>query len=54
MDPFKQAVDPPPVLILTNNVDEVSFQQIGEYKNFKFTNIETSYEELSKDLGPLA
>lgn len=50
MEPFKQA-DAPPVLILTNNVDEICFQQIGNYKTHTFTNIETSYDEISKDLG---
>lgn len=55
MDPFISAgAEAPPVLILTNNVDEICFQQIGEFKGHKFTNIETSYEEISKDLGSAA
>ena len=49
MEPFKGTDIP--VLILTNNIDEVCFQQSGNYKGKKFTNIETSYEEISKDLG---
>ena len=40
-----------PVLFLTNNVDEVCFQQIGDYKTFKFHNIECPYEEYQKDIG---
>jgi len=39
-----------PVLLLTNNVDEICLKQIGHYKQFTFTNIETSYEEISKDI----
>ena len=49
MEPFKGT--DMPVLILTNNIDEVCFQQQGQYKNKKFSNIETSYEEIAKDLG---
>ena len=49
MEPFKGT--DMPVLILTNNIDEVCFQQTGQYKNKKFSNIETSYEEIAKDLG---
>ena len=55
MEPFKSAgSEAPPVLILTNNVDEICFTQIGQYKNFSFTNIESAYEEISKDLGQSA
>lgn len=43
-----------PILILTNNIDEVLFNQITDYKNFKFQSIESSYEEISKDLGDKA
>lgn len=39
-----------PVLILNNNVDEICFQQASTYKNKIFVNIETSYEEIQKDL----
>jgi HSP90 family molecular chaperone len=51
MEPFRHSQDAPPVLILTNNIDEVCFNQIGEYKGHKFVNVETSYDEISKDLG---
>jgi HSP90 family molecular chaperone len=53
MEPFKQAGEnAPPLLILTNGVDEVLFSQIGEHKGHRFVNIETaSYDELAKDLG---
>lgn len=49
MEPFKNSkLD---VLILNNNVDEVLFQQNGDFKNKRFVNIESSYDEISKDLG---
>lgn len=51
MEPFKGTEVP--VLILTNNIDEVVFQQIVQFKNHMFVNIETSYEEISKDVGDL-
>lgn len=43
-----------PVLILTNNVDEILFNQIQTYKKFAFKSIESSYEDISKDLGDKA
>ena len=50
MEPFKniKEVD---VLILTNNVDEIIFQQSVEYKGKKFVSIESNFEEIQKDLG---
>jgi HSP90 family molecular chaperone len=49
MEPFKRSkLD---VLILNNNVDEVLFQQNGDFKGKRFVNIESSYDEISKDLG---
>ena len=50
MELFK-AEDAPPVLIVSNNIDEFCFQNVGKFKDKKFVNIETSYEEISKDLG---
>jgi HSP90 family molecular chaperone len=49
MDPFKGTEIP--VLLTTNNIDEFVFQQSGSYKNKKFVNIETSFDEISKELG---
>lgn len=49
MEPFKGS--DVPVIILTNNIVEMCFQQQGQYKNKKFSNIETNYEEIAKDLG---
>ena len=49
MEPFKGT--DVPVLILTNNIDEVCFQQQKQFKNKTFSNIETSYDEIAKDLG---
>lgn len=49
MEPFKKE-DAPQVLVLTN-IDEFIFQSVGKFKEKKFVNIETSYEEISKDLG---
>lgn len=49
MEPFKGS--DVPVLLLSNNIDEICFQQAGQYKNKKFINIETSFEDIAKDLG---
>jgi len=49
MEPFKGTkID---VLVLINNVDEILFQQNGDYKGKRFVNIESSYEEIAKDIG---
>ena len=49
MEPFKGSkID---VLVLNNNVDEVLFQQNGDFKGKRFINIESSYDEIAKDLG---
>jgi len=49
MEPFKGSdVD---VLILTNNIDEILFQQTSEFKGKRFVSIESSYEEIAKDLN---
>ena len=49
MEPFADSdLD---VVILTNNVDEILFQQTGEYKGKKFVSIESAYDEIQKDLG---
>ena len=49
MEPFKNSeID---VLILTNNVDEILFQQIGEFKGKRFVSIESNFDEIQKDLG---
>lgn len=49
-EPFKNnaSLD---VLVLNNQIDEILFQQIGEYKGKKFVSIESAYEEIQKDLG---
>ena len=52
MEPFKDSdLD---VLILTNNVNEILFQQTGEYKGKKFVSIESNFDEIRKDLGDSA
>ena len=53
MEPFRAAgADAPPVLVLTNNIDEICFSQLGEYKGHRFSNVETAtYEDISKDIG---
>ncbi len=49
MEPFADSdLD---VIILTNNVDEILFQQTGEYKGKKFISIESAFDEIQKDLG---
>mmetsp|Transcript_12567 Transcript_12567/g.21153 ORF Transcript_12567/g.21153 Transcript_12567/m.21153 type:complete len:367 (+) Transcript_12567:383-1483(+) len=39
-----------PVLIVGNQVDEMIFQQIGMYKSFHFVNVESGYDEISRDI----
>lgn len=49
MEPFKGSdLD---VIILTQNIDEILFQQSGDFKGKKFVNIESAFEEIQKDLG---
>jgi len=48
-EPFKGTKVP--VLVLSNQIDEIVFQQINDFKGKKFVNIENSYDEVSKDLG---
>lgn len=48
-EPFKGSEVP--VLVLTNQIDEIVFQQINDYKGKRFVNIENSYEEVSKDVN---
>ena len=44
MEPFKGSdLD---VIILTQNIDEILFQQSGDYKGKKFVNIESAFEEI--------
>jgi molecular chaperone HtpG/TNF receptor-associated protein 1 len=49
MEPFKDS--DVPVLLIGNQVDEMVFQQIGTFKGYTFVNVESGYEEVSKDLG---
>ena len=48
MEPFKDSDIP--VLIVQSQVDEMVFKQIATYKGINFVNIESGYEEISKDL----
>ena len=49
MEPFKNSdLD---ILILTNNVDEILFQQNSDYKGKKFVSVESNFDEIQKDLG---
>lgn len=49
MEPFKGSdID---VLVLTVNIDEILFNQVGEFKGKRFVSIESSFEEIQKDLG---
>lgn len=49
MEPFKGSkLD---VLVLNNNIDEILFQQHGDYKGKKFMSVESNFDEISKDLG---
>lgn len=49
MEPFKDSEVP--VMVVSNQVDEMVFQQIGTFKGYTFVNVESGYEEISKDLG---
>lgn len=49
MEPFKDS--DVPVLVVKDQIDEMVFQQIGTFKGFTFVNVESGYEEISKDLG---
>lgn len=49
MEPFKGS--DVPVLIVTNQLDEMVFQNIGTFKGLNFVNVESGYEEIAKDLG---
>ncbi len=49
MDPFKGSDIP--ILVLTNQVDEITFSQLTDYKGHLFANIENSYDEISRELG---
>lgn len=49
MDPFKDS--DVPVLVVTNQIDEMVFKHIGTYKGMNFVNVESGYEEISKDLA---
>jgi len=49
MEPFKGSdLD---VLVLVNNVDEILFSQNSEFKGKRFVSIETSFDDIQKDLG---
>jgi len=45
MEPFKDS--DVPVLLVSNQVDEMIFQQIGTFKGYTFVNVESGYEEIS-------
>jgi len=45
MEPFNKRKDID-VLVLTHPVDEILFQQMGEYKGKKFMSIESSFEQI--------
>lgn len=50
-EPFKSS--DVPVIFINLHVDEMVFQGVPTFKGkYKFVNIETSYEEVSKELEP--
>ena len=49
MEPFKDS--DVPVLIISSQVDEMMFNQIGQFKGLTFVNVESGYEEILKDIG---
>jgi len=40
-----------PILFTYQHVDEMIFRQVGSYKKYNFVNVETSFEEISRDLN---
>lgn len=49
MEPFKNTNVP--VLIINMHVDEMVFRTLQTYKGkYKFVNVETSYEDIQKDI----
>jgi len=48
MEPFKGTDIP--VLFVYLHVDEMVFRGLGKYKNMELVNIETNYEDISKDI----
>jgi len=51
-EPFKTLGVDVPIIVLTNQLDEFCFTSSGDYKGFKFVNIEqTQMEEIRKELG---
>jgi len=49
MDPFKDSNIP--VLFVYVAVDEIVFRQLNEYKKLKLINIESNYDEVSKEFA---
>ena len=48
MEPFQGTEHP--VLLLTNNADEICFTQVPQFKGKKFINIENSFDEIQKEM----
>ncbi len=49
MEPFKDTKIP--VLVINMHIDEMVFRQLQTYKGkYKFVNVETAFEDLSKDI----
>ena len=49
LDVFKEAKVP--VLVISNQLDEMVFKQVESYKGYNFVNIELGYEEMARELG---
>ena len=47
MEPYRDRKVP--ILVLTNQLDEFSLQNIGEYQGLQFVNIETTHEEVKDE-----
>ena len=39
-----------PVIVLSVHIDEMVFKNIGQYKSFKFINVENEFDQIIKDL----
>jgi HSP90 family molecular chaperone len=48
LEPFENSSIP--VLVLPTHIDEICLRNVDQYKNYKFINIESNFDEVSQDL----
>lgn len=52
MEPFSNTNIP--VLLTYIHIDEMVFRNMNQYKNYKFVNVESDFEEVLKDIKKLS